>query len=161
LKALENTSFQKRCEGINNENIDFINDFSGNRSPIEFYSIYTEFISYIYSLFLSIKLILATLFNKTSLLNDNNDNRASNTKKSKKKVVEQQVPSSLNENENEINLWNQFEKLENLFNDQWTQIIENIRKYELYLRFQAKLNDEECDQLEKELDGTNEQQLNK
>lgn len=107
-------------------------------------------------------MIFATLFNKTSLLIDNNDNRLSNTKKSKKKVVEQQqISSSLNENEDEINLWNQFEKLESLFNNQWTKIIENIRKYELYLRIQAKLNDEECDQLEKELDGTNEQQLNK
>ncbi len=165
LKALEETSFQKRCEQIHNENIDFINDFSGNRSPLEFYSIYTEFISYIYCLFLSIQSILATLFNKTSLLIDNNDNtnnRLSNPKKSKKKVVEQQQQQiSSNENENEMKLWNQLDKIKILLNEQWTQIIENIQKYEFYLRFQAKLNDEECDRLEKELDGNFEQQSNK
>jgi hypothetical protein len=161
--SLENTSFQKQCGQINNENIDFINDLSGNQSPIEFYSIYTEFISYIYSLFLSIRSILASLFNKTSLLIDNSDNttnRLSNPKKSKKKTAEQQQ-TPINENENEVKLWNQFEKIEHLFNEQWTQIIENIRKYELYIRSQGKLNNEECDRLEKELDESTEQQSNK
>jgi hypothetical protein len=163
LKALENTSFQKHCQSTNNENIDFLDDFSGYHSPLEFYSIYTEFISYIYSFYLSIKTILASLFNKTSILIDNNDhatNRLSNSKKSKKKVLaEQQLPS--NENENEIKLWDQLENIEVLFNDQWIEIIENIRKYEIYLRSQAKLTDDECDRLEKELDGSNEQQSNK
>jgi hypothetical protein len=163
IKSLESTSFQKHCQSINDDNMDFLNDFFGYNSPIEFYSIYTEFISYIYSFYLSIKSILASLLNKTSILIDSNDsttNRLSNTKKSKKKVlVEQQLTS--NENENETKFWNQLEKLEYLFNDQWMEIIENIRKYEIYLRLQGKLNDEECDRLEKELDGTNEQQSNR
>ncbi|CAF1398306.1 unnamed protein product [Adineta steineri] len=165
LKKLENTSFQKRCaETADNKNIDFLNDLSGKQSPLEFYSVYTEFISYTYSLYLSIKSILATLFNKTSLLVDNNDttsNRASNTKKSKKKVNEQQSSNISNENENETKLWNQLEKIESLYNEQWTQIIENIRKYELFIRMQAKVNDNEYDRLEKELIGDTDQQMNK
>jgi hypothetical protein len=60
-----------------------------------------------------------------------------------------------------MKLWNQLDKIKILLNEQWTQIIENIQKYEFYLRFQAKLNDEECDRLEKELDGNFEQQSNK
>ncbi|CAF4450976.1 unnamed protein product, partial [Adineta steineri] len=47
LKKLENTSFQKRCaETADNKNIDFLDDLSGKQSPLEFYSVYTEFISY-------------------------------------------------------------------------------------------------------------------
>ncbi len=164
LQVLEHTSFQKHCQDIiDQSNIDFLNDLSGSQSPLEFYSVYTEFISYTYSLYLSIKLILASLFNKTSLLIDNNEstsNRSSNSKKSKKKSTEQQASSNV-ANENEMKLWDQLERIEYLYNEQWTQIIENIRKYELFIRFQAKLNDNECDRLEKELDGNIEQQLNK
>ncbi|CAF5122891.1 unnamed protein product, partial [Rotaria magnacalcarata] len=98
LQALEKTSFQKRCqttpENATDDNLCFLNDLSGKQSPLEYYSVYTEFISYIYSLYLSIKSILATLFNKTSLLADSSEhggnNRSSNTKKSKKKANEQQ-----------------------------------------------------------------------
>ncbi|CAF0971689.1 unnamed protein product [Rotaria sordida] len=169
LQALDKTSFQKRCqetlENVKNDNTNFLNDLSGKQSPLEYYSIYTEFISYIYSLYLSIKSILATLFNKTSLLNDGNEttnNRSSNTKKSKKKTADQQSSSNTtNENENEIKLWNQLQRIEYLFNEQWTNIIGNIQKYELYIRFQAKLDDNQCDRLEKELDGNSEQQSNK
>jgi hypothetical protein len=162
LKALETTSFQKHCQEMTTDNINFLNDFSGNQSPLEFYSVYTEFISYIYSFYISIKSILATLLNKTSLLIDNNDHtntRLTNQKKSKKKVAEQ--PTTSNENENEMKLWNQLEKIEILFHEQWTEMTDNIRKYELYLRTQGKLNDEECDRLEKELEGNTEQQSNK
>ncbi|CAF1030053.1 unnamed protein product [Rotaria sordida] len=169
LQALDKTSFQKRCqetlENVKNDNTNFLNDLSGKQSPLEYYSVYTEFISYIYSLYLSIKSILATLFNKTSLLNDGNEttnNRSSNTKKSKKKTTDQQSSSNTtNENENEIKLWNQLQRIEYLFNEQWTNIIGNIQKYELYIRFQAKLDDNQCDRLEKELDGNSEQQSNK
>jgi hypothetical protein len=160
LQILEKTSFQKQCQDqIDNEKMTFIDDLSGDQSPLEYYSVYTEFISYIYSLYLSIKSILATLFNKTSLLTDNNENRSSNTKKSKKKSNEQQTSS--NENENEMKLWNQLGKIECLFNDQWTQIIDNIRKYESSLRIQGKLSNDECERLEKELDGNTDQQSNK
>ncbi|CAF2654772.1 unnamed protein product [Rotaria sp. Silwood2] len=169
LQALDKTSFQKHCQekldNANNDNINFLDDLSGKQSPLEYYSVYTEFISYIYSLYLSIKSILATLFNKTSLLIDNSENpnnRSSNTKKSKKKATDQQSSSNTaSENENEIKLWNQLQKIEYLFNEQWTNITENIQKYELYIRFQAKLDDNQCDQLEKELQGNSEQQSNK
>ena len=166
LQRLENTSFQKRCQDqTSDEPTAFLHDLSGNQSPLEYYSVYTEFISYIYSLYLSIKSILATLFNKTSLLIDTNENpanRSSNPKKSKKKSTEQQTSSNVsNENENEIKLWNQLDKIEHLFNDQWIQITDNIKKYELYLRSQGQLTDDECDKLEKELDGNSEQQSNK
>jgi hypothetical protein len=161
LQALEKTSFQNRCEEKANENTDFLYDFAGKQSPLEFYSVYTEFISYNYSLYLAIKSILATLFTKTTLLIDNSENvRPTNTKKSKKKTAEQQQ-TILNESENELKLWDQLEKIEYLFNEQWTQITDNIRKYEKYLRVHAKLDDEECDRLEKELDGTFEQQSNR
>ncbi|CAF1050208.1 unnamed protein product [Rotaria sp. Silwood1] len=173
LQALDKTLFQKHCQeklennnnNNNNNNLNFLMDLSGKQSPLEYYSVYTEFISYIYSLYLSIKSILATLFNKTSLLVDsseNTNNRSSNTKKSKKKAVDQQSSSNTaNENENEIKLWNQLQKIESLFNEQWTNITDNIQKYELYIRFQAKLDDHQCDRLEKELDGNIEQQSNK
>lgn len=163
VKALETTSFQKHCQQISDEKNDFLNDFSGDRSPLEFYSVYTEFVSYIYSFYLSIKSIFATLFNKTSLLLDSSDpatNRSLPTKKSKKKVAEQQSAAA-SESENEIKFWNQLEKIELLFHEQWTQITENIQKYELYLRSQVKFTDEECDRLERELDGSNEQHSNR
>ncbi|UJR37411.1 hypothetical protein I4U23_030115 [Adineta vaga] len=163
LEVLEKTSFQKRCcETNNNETNDFLNDFAGKQSPLEFYSVYTEFISYTYSLYLAFRSIFASLFNKTSLLVDNNDpttNRSSNLKKSKKKTTEQ--PSVSNENTDEIKLWNQFEQIESLYNEQWTEIIENIRKYEIYLRIQGKLNDNECERLEKELDINGDQSSHK
>ena len=156
FKALEETSFEKHSQSIDRN---FLDDFSGNQSILEFYSIYTEFISYIYSFYLAIKSILASLFNKTSLLIDSNENRVSTSKKSKKKVAEQQ--SVVNESESEMKLWNQLEKIEILFHEQWMKISDKIRKYEGYLRLQGKLTDEECERLEKELDGSNEQQSNK
>ncbi|CAF1987701.1 unnamed protein product [Rotaria magnacalcarata] len=170
LQALEKTSFQKRCqttpENATDDNLCFLNDLSGKQSPLEYYSVYTEFISYIYSLYLSIKSILATLFNKTSLLADSSEhggnNRSSNTKKSKKKANEQQpAPTVANENENELKLWSQLQKIEPLFNEQWTNITENIQKYETFVRSQGKLTDHECDRLEKDLGGTVEKQSNK
>ena len=170
LKLLENTSFQKRgqepLEPTKNDTINFPNDLSQNeQSPLQYYSVYTEFISYIYSLYLFIRSVLATLFNKAFLLIDNSEHTSgcpSTTKKSKKKAAERQSATNVvNENENEIHLWNQFEKIEAIFNQQWTQIMENIHKYELYIRYQAKLNEQECDRLEKELDENIEQQSNK
>lgn len=163
IKVLENTSFQKHCQSVNGETSDFLGDLSGTRSPLEFYSVYTEFISYIYSFYLAMKSILASLFNKTSLLVDSNDtsgNRLSNSKKSKKKGTEQQATTTT-ESENEIKLWNQLEKIETVFHEQWTQIIDNIRKYETYLRTQGKLTNEEYDRLEKDIDGCSEQQSNR
>lgn len=163
IKALENTSFQKHCQSPNDTTDDFLHDFSGTRSPLEFYSVYTEFISYVHCFYLAMRSILASLFNKTSLLMDGNDanaNRSSTSKKSKKKVAEQQQPTAT-ESENEIKLWNQLEKIESVFHDQWTQIADNIRKYESYLRSQVKLTNEECDRLEKDIDGNFEQQSNK
>ena len=162
IKALENTSFQKHCQSVNDETNDFLGDFSGTRSPLECYSVYTEFVSYIYSFYLAIKSILASLFNKTSLLVDSNDpsaNRLSNSKKSKKKGAEQQTTAP--ESENEIKLWNQLEKIESVFHEQWTQITDNIRKYESYLRAQAKLTNDEYDRLERDIDGATEQQSNR
>ena len=161
VQTLEKTAFQQRCQETGeqtNGNVDFLNDFSGHRSPLEFYSVYTEFSTYAYSFYIAIKSILATLFNKTALLIDNNDNvtgRPAGTKKSKKKLVEQQ--ESVGDNENITQLWSHMEKIDCLFHGQWTQITDNLRKYETWLRRYAKLTDEECDRLEKELEGTSEQ----
>lgn len=162
IKALENTSFQKHCQIPNDTTDDFLQDFSGTQPPLEFYSVYTEFISYIHCFYLAIKSIFASLFNKTSLLADGNDaTRSSTSKKSKKKAAAEQQTTTATESENEIKLWNQFEKIESVFHDQWTQIADNIRKYESYLRSQVKLTNEECDRLEKDIDGNFEQQSNK
>jgi len=130
---------------------------------LEIYSVYTEFISYIYCFYLSIKSIFASLFNKTSVLNENNDNsanRTANTKKSKKKNVEQQAATE-SESEDEIQLWHQLEKLEDIFQFQWTNISENIRQYEQYLRVQGKLKTDQYEKLERDLDPTYDQQSNK
>lgn len=160
--SLQKTSLQKHCQENSNDRLEFLNDFLGESSPLEFYSVYTEFTSYIYCFYLSIKSIFASLFNKTSVLNENNDNttnRTANTKKSKKKNLEQQTIET--ENENEIQFWNQLEKLEETFQFQWTNICENIRKYEQYLRLQGKLTTEQYERLERDLDGSYEQQSNK
>jgi len=164
-KNLEKTSFQKHCRENSNEQqqLEFLNDFLGNSSPLEIYSVYTEFISYIYCFYLSIKSIFASLFNKTSVLNENNDNsanRTANTKKSKKKNVEQQAATE-SESEDEIQLWHQLEKLEDIFQFQWTSISENIRQYEQYLRVQGKLKTDQYEKLERDLDPTYDQQSNK
>ena len=157
---LEKTSFQKRCQD-NAETVDvkltFLDDLAGSQSPLELYSVYTEFISYAYGFFLTIRSILATVFNKTALLIDPSDNaaaRPATTKKSKKKAAEQQTTSTstAQENEDEIKLWNHMEKIERVLDEQWTQIITNIRKYERWLREQGKVTDDECERLENEMD---------
>ena len=161
VQTLEKTAFQQRCQETGEQtdaNVDFLNDFSGHRSPLEFYSVYTEFTTYAYSLYIAIKSILATLFNKTALLVDNNDNagaRPAGTKKSKKKLAEQQ--ESAVDNENITQLWRYMEKIDCLLHGQWTQVTDNLRQYETWLRRYAKLTDEECDRLEKELEGNTEQ----
>lgn len=164
LQKLDKTSFQKRCQDSladsTNDKTVFLNDLSGIQSPLEYYSIYTEFISYIYSFYVSIKSILATLFNKTSLLVDNStnvNNRSTNTKKSKKKANEVQSPNVVSENENEVKLWDQLQNLESIFNQQLTNITENIQKYESFIRIQGKIEKDEYDRLEKDLGGNTEQ----
>jgi hypothetical protein len=158
---LDKTSFQKRCD-VNSAVIDgkhsFIEDFSGYQSALEIYSVYTEFISYTYSFYLAMRMILANLFNKTMLLNDSGDNtdtRSTTTKKTKKKKADQQAALSSaagKDNDDEIKLWKQMEKIECIFDDQWTHIITNIHKYELWLRHESQLSDDECDRMEKDLD---------
>ncbi|CAF1638386.1 unnamed protein product [Adineta ricciae] len=162
VQALQKTLFQKRCTATNDETADFLNDLAGKQSPIEYYSVYTEFTSYTYGLYLSIRLIFAALFNKTALLvegSESADNRTLNSKKSKKKGGDQQ--SETVENPDEIKLWSQLEKIEVLYNDQWTQVIENIQKYETYLRKHGQLNANDYERLEKQLDVNSDQSTNK
>ena len=136
-----------------------IDNLSGPQSPLELYSVYIEFISYVFSLHWASRSILAKLFNKTTLLTDPNDlsaARPATTKKSKKKAAEQQAASSTstNENEDEVKLWTAFEKVEQIFDHQWTQIITNIRKYEELLRQQDPANNQDYERFEKDLDFT-------
>lgn len=157
---LEKTSFQKRCDDnaqAADSKLTFLDDLAESQSPLELYSVYTEFISYAYGFFLTIRSILATVFNKTALLIDPSDTaaaRPANTKKSKKKAAEQLTSSTptAQENEDEIKLWNHMDKIERVLDEQWTRIITNIRKYEQWLREQGKVTDDEFERLENEMD---------
>ena len=163
-QKIEKTSFFQRCKEnpeATQSKLEFLLDFAGEQSVLEIYSIYTEFMSYIYSFHLAIRSILANLFNKTDLLMEIQENpsaRPTTSKKNKKKNAEQQASASLalNENEKLKNLWNQIDKIEHVFINQWTDVITTIRHYERFLSQTNEIKNEECERMEKELDTNSE-----
>ncbi|CAF0784058.1 unnamed protein product [Didymodactylos carnosus] len=156
---IKHTCTSDKNDDHTKSNATFLFDFYGEKCPIELYSSYIEYSSYVYFIYLALKTSLQVLLNKN--INQASKQQQKGNKKSKKKQQQSSQDdtqnTALTDNEHEQiieNLFSKLESVEHVFHQQWQQIQTTIRDYELWLKKQIQMRDEEYQKLERELDDT-------